>query len=278
MTVIVTHSSPFPRKQFSVSSDDEQPDHLSRKAAMHEAQRLVQLAIPIVIISYGTVVPPFLVASNVGRHYGSVYLDGFSLANLTGNLFTLSLLQGLFSASDTLSPQAFGAKNYREVGLIGMRAFIGALLVTTPINLILFFYFEDFMIRLGMDTEVAHHAWRWYQIYVLALPFYAIFQAGWKFLAAQSIMIPGLITVCLCCFLILPMALWVWSTTVGFLGTALALLTLYILQAIILFTFMWKTQPYKNETWPGLQALGEALSWKKFSFFLVRDYGTRTRN
>ncbi|KAL7569902.1 hypothetical protein ACA910_008567 [Epithemia clementina (nom. ined.)] len=82
-----------------------------------ELKILCSLAIPTIIINLSLVVPPFLTASYVGRNFGHLYLDGYTLANLTGNLLTLAVLQGFDSACDTLAPQAFAASNYREVVL-----------------------------------------------------------------------------------------------------------------------------------------------------------------
>jgi len=99
-----------------------------------EAKLLGELAFTTVIIQLGFTLPPFLIASHVGRHYGTVYLDGFTLAILTGNLFTLSVLQGLYSAADTLSPQAFGAGNPRQVGLLAMRGFFGSMMLVSMVD------------------------------------------------------------------------------------------------------------------------------------------------
>ena len=69
-----------------------------------QLKALSHIALPALMIQLGFVVPPFLTASHVGRHFGPTHLDGFQLAYLTINLFSLSLLAGSFSASDTLSP------------------------------------------------------------------------------------------------------------------------------------------------------------------------------
>ena len=134
------------------------------KEVLEEALTLCRLAVPALAIELGAVVPPFLTASYVGRAYGPRYLDGFTLASLTGNLFTLSVIQGLFSASDTLGPQAYGAKNYREVGLLAIRGFFVSILVLFSINLCLYFCMGWLLVCLGIDATVARHAWRLYHV------------------------------------------------------------------------------------------------------------------
>jgi MATE family multidrug resistance protein len=263
-------NSPAEVQRQDSSTSDEDVDHLSRKSALKEAKLLLQLAIPTVTIQLGSVLPQFLVASYVGRYFGSVYLDGFTLASLTGNLFTLSFLTGIFSASDTLSPQAFGANNEREVGLLAMRGYIGSIIVMLPINLVLVCYMDRIMHSFGIDAEVSHHAWRWYQIYACCLPFYAFYQATWKFLSAQSVLMPCVVTVCLSSFVVLPIALVIWPQVTGYLGTSLAIVTFQVFEALSLVAYLWLWKPYSKATWPGFGAWREALERKKFFAYMVR--------
>ena len=121
------------RKYFGISDDDNFEDINNcnrttttsyshhKRSINEEIIVLIELAIPTVIIKVTSVMPEVLLASYIGLQFGKLYLDSFMLAILTGNLCTLTLLQGIFSASDTLSPQAFGANNYNEVGLIAIR-------------------------------------------------------------------------------------------------------------------------------------------------------------
>jgi Na+-driven multidrug efflux pump len=140
-----------------------------------EARSLLHIAIPTIIILQGSTIPPFLTASYVGRAFGPAYLDGFQLASLTGNLFTLSLLQGLYSASDTLSPQACTAGNYSELGYIAMRGFISSMAVVLPICVPLVFCIRKLLIKVGEDPEASLHAGTWYAVYVLSLPIYVVY-------------------------------------------------------------------------------------------------------
>jgi multidrug resistance protein, MATE family len=204
--------------------------NFSKESAWQEARHLINLAIPTVIVQLGATIPPALTASYVGRHLGSTYLDGFTLANLTGNLCTLSLLSGLYSASDTLAPQAFGAGNYRELGLLLMRGLTGSMIVLIPINLVLLMYMEQLLVLCGQDPVPSALAAKWYSIYLLSLPFYALYMVTWKFLSAQAIMTP-LVVILIVTLLSLPLLLETFVTTFGFLGSALAILT-YMLSLV----------------------------------------------
>lgn len=140
-----------------------------------EASLLMQLAVPTLVIQVGLAVPPVVAASYIGRAFGPIQLGAFQLANLTMNLFTVTLLQGLYTANDTLSPQAFAAGNYRQVGLIAMRGFMGSMAVVLPICITLYFCIEDVFLAVGEDLEVSIEATRWYRVHVFSMPFYALY-------------------------------------------------------------------------------------------------------
>ena len=207
----------------TTTADEAAPHTLPRLPShWHELCAVVQLAIPTAIIQLGGTVPGFVTASYIGRHLGVIALDGFTLAMLTGNLFTLSLMYGLFTASDTLSPQAYGAGNKSEVGLLAIRGYVGSLLVTVPMATLLAYtpVMEQGLVWVGMDPEVAYAAWRWYRIYVLALPFYALYNVTWKFLSAQNVMTPLTVCVLVSCGIVLPVALSTLGAWFGYWGTA----------------------------------------------------------
>ena len=82
---------------------------------MIELRLFFELAIPIMILYGSFVVSPILTSSIVGRKLGTTYLSAFALSGMTANLCTFSIVAGLFSAADTLMPQSFGIKNYKEI-------------------------------------------------------------------------------------------------------------------------------------------------------------------
>jgi Na+-driven multidrug efflux pump len=110
--------------------------HLDQFNWWTEVRLFLELAIPAILFGAGFVISPFLTASIVGRKFGATYLSAFTLANLTGNLCTFSFVTGLYSASDTLIPQAFGVGNYKEVGLIAMRGVMAtSTVILVPLNI-----------------------------------------------------------------------------------------------------------------------------------------------
>jgi multidrug resistance protein, MATE family len=255
-----------------------------------EVRLLLELAGPTVLINFGGFFPNFLIASYVGRTYGSISLDGFTLAILTGNLCTLSLLEGLYSAADTLSPQAFGAGNYREVGLIAIRGYLASLLVLAPMNLVLVFFFGNIMVVVGEDAQVARVAHQWYRVYCVAYPFYALYKVTVKFLSAQHVMKPLIWNSVLCCGIVLPLVLTIDTHLFGFMGTAIAVDMYLMAQAVLLLCLVkWNNHrpPEKSSSsssvslvatpscWPGLswELLRDAMQWEPFRLYFTLGVG-----
>mmetsp|Transcript_14215 Transcript_14215/g.34521 ORF Transcript_14215/g.34521 Transcript_14215/m.34521 type:complete len:506 (+) Transcript_14215:37-1554(+) len=234
----------------------------------------LELAIPTAILNLGFIVSPLMTASHVGRKFGPTFLSGFTLANLTGNLCTFSLMSGLFSAADTLGPQAFGSGQKKEVGLIALRGFAFAICLLLPISVILVIYIKDIMIALGQDEEASMHASDWYRIYVWSFPFNITYCAIWKFLSAQHIMRPLILASVTSFAVILPLALEILTESFGFLGSALAYVVFQAFQALFLIFYLWWKKPYEDGTWPGLECWREAIfQYKPMKEFLHLGLG-----
>lgn len=246
---------------------------LKHTSVWKEAKLLLDLAIPTIVVHLGFTVPPCLTASYVGRVFGYVYLDGYTLATLTGNLTTLALLQGLYSASDTLQPQAFGVGNFREVGILAIRGFIGSMMILAPITLILIIFLEKILIAAGQDPEAAMYAWHFYMIYGLSLPFYALYVILWKFISAQNVMRPIVVTVLISSAIVLPVSLELFTHSFGFLGAPSAILFYQVVEACSLLGYLAWRRPFLAETWPGLSAWKEALDKEKFSAYMLLGVG-----
>jgi hypothetical protein len=230
---------------------------------------LLKLAAETIVVNIGGTLPNFLVASHVGRNYAVVDLDGFSLASMTSNLCTLSLLSGLLSASDTLSPQAYGAGQKPIVGYIAMRGLIGSVLVLLPTVTVLNLFLERLLVdAFGQDATAAQQAFGWYRVYSLSLPFHAVFGIVWKFLAAQDVMYPIVVCSIVSIGLVLPAALRYCTT---YTGTAAAVVFYEMVQAIALLVWLGLRRPHDPLTWPGLvQVWKHALQWRPFATFMVR--------
>jgi Na+-driven multidrug efflux pump len=248
----------------------------TRTTFRQEISMLVRLAVPTCCIQLGFTVPPFLTAGYVGRTYGPAALDGFQLANLICNLFTLSLLQGLYSASDTLSPQAFGAGNYREVGLVALRGFVASFCVVVPVCSLLSFRMESLLVGLGEDPAASRYAHQWYRVYIWSLPFYVLYVVTWKFLSAQNVMLPLVLASAVSCAVVLPVALELLAGYLGFVGSALAIVVFQASQAGIALGYVALRRPQHPGTWPGIfdpSVWRDVLHWEPFRVFFYLGLG-----
>ncbi|KAL3930026.1 MAG: hypothetical protein SGBAC_011948 [Bacillariaceae sp.] len=224
-----------------------------------ELWAFIELAIPTILVNLGMIASPMLCASFVGRKFEPVYLSGFALANLTGNLCTFSIILGIFSASDTLGPQAFGAGNHKEVGMIAIRGFVCAASILLPINIFLVIFLGDMLIYLGQDEEAVELGVAWYRIFVWSFPFCLVYNVIWKFLSAQNIMRPMIVVSLLCFGIILPCGLELMTEYHGFLGSAWAYVIYQAIQAISLLAYIAWTHPHIHGTWPGMSCWREAI-------------------
>ena len=216
----------------------------------NELRLFLELAIPTTLLSIGFAISPLLTASYVGRKFGVLYLSGFTLANLTANLSSFSWIAGLFSAADTLAPQAFGMGSLAQVGYIAVRGFVVCTAIVVPINGALVCWLQDWLIRLGQDRQAARFAMEWYRVFVWSLPFWILYNCIWKFLSAQQIMTPLIVISLLSGCLVLPIGLEVLTTHYGFIGSAYAYVTFQAVQALLLLLYLYFGQPHTPGTWP----------------------------
>eukprot|EP00980_Cylindrotheca_fusiformis_P017009 scaffold5194_cov118-Cylindrotheca_fusiformis.AAC.3 len=244
------------------------PPETKKNNLATELWLFLELAVPTTLLNLGFIVSPLLTASYVGRKFGPTFLGGFTLANLTGNLCTFSLLAGLFSAADTLGPRAYAAsRNHQqhpqhrleEVGLIAIRGFVLACIILVPINLVLVMYLKDMLVALGQDQVAASHALDWYRIFVWSLPFCVAYNTIWKFLSSQHIMKPMIIVSMISCAIVLPCGLELWTEQYGFLGSAVAYVNFQAFQAVSLIMYLYWKKPHVKGTWPSIECVRQEV-------------------
>ena len=248
----------------------------NRSSFRREAQLLVELAIPSILIQLGFTVPPFMTASHVGTRFGHIYLVSYTLANMMGNLSTLSIVAGLFSASDTLSPQAYGSGNYRQVGLLAVRGFLSSLVIIFIINLALVPCFENVLLFCGQDLQASQLAASFYRTYVWALPFNSLYVITWKFLSSQHIMTPIVVVAVVSSLVVLPITLHFCTQQWEFQGAAIALVIFQAFEALVLLLYLAFRRPYHPETWPGTlsyEFFKEAMDVEKCKQYLLLGVG-----
>mmetsp|Transcript_11937 Transcript_11937/g.22112 ORF Transcript_11937/g.22112 Transcript_11937/m.22112 type:complete len:482 (-) Transcript_11937:96-1541(-) len=148
---------------------------------------------PSVFVSLGPLLQWTYTASTLGSTFGSEALTGFTLANLSGNLTGLSVILGLLSACETLEPQAFAKKQYREVGHIAAR---GILLCLVFVSLLVPIWLNigDALIYAGQPEVPSRLAQRFLKLYCVAFPGVVFNESAWRFYRSQSVVRPALFT------------------------------------------------------------------------------------
>lgn len=231
----------------SHATDEPHPRQRPLPMATQEVYLFGSLAVPTILISVGFVVPSFLTAAFVGRHFGPTHLDAYTLANLTGNLCSLSLLSGLYSAADTLCPAAYGAGNYARVGLVACQALLTSWMILLPVNIVLCSTLGPLLQTLGQDETAANLAWQFYNVYAWSLPLYAIWCVVWKFCTAQHSLRPLVVVTLVASVVVLPAALEILGD--HFIGTAWALLVFQLFQVVSILVWLWWCPPHNPATW-----------------------------
>ncbi|CAL0320779.1 unnamed protein product [Lupinus luteus] len=185
-------------------------------------------------------------------HLGNLPLSGASL--------------GMGSALETLCGQAYGAGQYRMLGIHTQRAMLVLLGSSIPLSLI-WFYSSNLLILMGQDHEIAAQAGIFNRWMIPGLFAYAILQCFNRFLQSQNNVFPLLISsgvttlvhVVLCWFFVI-------QQKFGSKGAALAISISYWINVFILVIYINLTKACA-ETWNGIskEALNDIISFIKLA-------------
>lgn len=208
-----------------------------------------------------------------------------ALGNLTANLTGLSLILGVLSAFDTLAPQAFGAKRFGDVGILAQRGLLVSLAVM-GLTLPLWLASESLLASVGQPPLVCKYAAQFLKFYTLGIPAFAVVRSQAKFLNAQNIAMPIVVTsgIVSCIFHPIFLRFFITYLSLGTAGAALATgCSQYVMAALNFLVLRfhrsdaghkparWRIllfgEPYTAQTWPGLN-LRRALQWDELLLFL----------
>ncbi|XP_062109984.1 protein DETOXIFICATION 12-like isoform X2 [Humulus lupulus] len=138
------------------------------------------------------------------------------------------------SALETICGQAYGAKQYKKLGLHTYTAIFSLFLVCIPLSLI-WMYMGKILVLIGQDPLISHEAGKFTRWLIPALFAYATLQPLIRYFQTQSMITPMVISSCAILCLHVPLC-WalVFKSGLGNLGGALAISISYWLNAIIL--------------------------------------------
>jgi Na+-driven multidrug efflux pump len=187
-----------------------------------EGPTLLRLALPIVFTALIQQIGSFITQSFVGRIQGDEYMGAVALGGMLCNVTGYSLSYGMCTALDALISQAYGAQEYRLLGLHTQRAMVILTLFSIPVGFIWWKTTWLLINVLGIDPLIADLAGQWAHVLIIGLWPSLIFEILKKFLQGQQIIWPSLLASIVRTVATLVFSIWFSSRGNGFVGIALA--------------------------------------------------------
>ncbi|KAJ4973723.1 hypothetical protein NE237_006897 [Protea cynaroides] len=242
------------------------------------------IAGPMVAVTVSQFLVQVLSVMMVG-HLGELALSGTAIATSITNVTGFSLLLGMASALETLCGQAYGAQQYRKLGIHTYSAVVSLLLVCLPISLI-WIYLEELLCFTGQDPLIAAEAGKYALWLIPALLANATVQPFFRYFQAQSMILPMLLTSFTTLLIHIPLCwILVFKSGLKTIGAALAIGISYWLNTIFLILYMnyssscEKTRvPFSMEAFQGISkffrlaipsAVMMCLQWWSFEMLIL---------
>ncbi|XP_062109988.1 protein DETOXIFICATION 14-like isoform X1 [Humulus lupulus] len=171
-------------------------------------------------------------------HLGKLYLSSTAIAISIGAVSGFSLLFGMAGALETLSGQAYGAKQYRKLGIQTNTAIFSLILVCIPLSLV-WSYIGKILVLVGQDPQISREAGQFLLWLIPALFAYATLQPLIRYFQSQSLIKPLLVSSCvsICCHVPLCWTL-VFKCGLQHCGAAISIGISYWLNVILLLLYM----------------------------------------
>jgi multidrug resistance protein, MATE family len=96
---------------------------------------------------------------------------------------------GMASALHTLCGQAYGARQYRLLGIYKQRAMVILTMTSVPLSIV-WFYTEPILARLGQDADISAEAGTFARWMIPSLFAYGLLQCHVRFLQTQNVVVP----------------------------------------------------------------------------------------
>ncbi|XP_050263142.1 protein DETOXIFICATION 16-like [Quercus robur] len=222
---------------------------INKHEIVEEAKKQLWLAGPLVSVNLLVNCLQVISVMCVG-HLGELALSGAAMATSFATVTGYSFLIGMGSALDTYCGQAYGAKQYRMLGIHTQRAMIVLLLSCIPITLI-WAKARHILVFLRQDPEISAAAGLYARFLIPCIFGYAIVQCHVRFLQAQNNVLPMMVSSGISTLSHL-FTCWilVFKCGLGSKGAALANGISYWINALLLMAYV-QTSPSCKNTWGG---------------------------
>lgn len=202
-----------------------------------EVKLQCHLAGPLIAVSLLQMAFQLIAIMFVG-HLGELALSSSSVATSVANVTGMCVMMGLASGLETLCGQAFGAKQYRLIGIYLQTGLIMLNIFAIFLSFI-YAFMGEILIALGQDEQISLEAGRYAKFLIPTLFAHASSQTLIRFLQTQSLVYPmflcsgiaAAIHVPLCWFL-------VYKTSLGFTGAALSTSICNWISVILLYAYI----------------------------------------
>ncbi|XP_042036247.1 protein DETOXIFICATION 12-like [Salvia splendens] len=211
-----------------------------------EMKRLGHIAGPMVAVNLSFYLLQVISLMMVGQ-LGELALSGTAIALSVAGVTGLSLLLGMASALETISGQAFGAKQYEKIGTQTYTAIVSLILVCIPVSLL--WANVEYLLKLGgQDPHISHEAGKMVVWLIPTLFAYAFLQPLIRYYQMQSLIRPLLVSSCITLCFHVPLC-WalVYKSGLGNVGGAVAMDLSMWLNVSILSLYM-KYSPHCAKT------------------------------
>ncbi|KAM0015341.1 putative multi antimicrobial extrusion protein [Helianthus debilis subsp. tardiflorus] len=223
-------------------------NRLTWRVLAEELKKLGLIAGPMTAVTLSQYLLQVISVMMVG-HLGELSLSSTAVAISLSGVSGFSLLLGMSSALETLCGQAYGAQQYKKVGVQTYTAIFSLLIVCIPVA-ILWRYTESLLILLGQSPLISHEAGKYITYLIPALFAYAILQPLVRYFQMQSMLLPMLASSigALCLHIPLCWAL-VFKTGLGNIGAAVSM-GVSMWSNVVFLLFYMKYSPSCAKTRP----------------------------
>ncbi|XAR51504.1 hypothetical protein NMG60_11006150 [Bertholletia excelsa] len=230
------------------------------KAFSGELRKVGSIATPMVVVMLSQYLLQ-VVSMSMAGHLGQISLSSAAIATSFTNVTGFSFLFGLAGALETLCGQAYGAKQYKQVGNYTWAAAISLVGVCIPVSL-LWIFMDKILLIFGQDPVISQWACAYAMWLIPALFPYAILQSLTRFLQSQTLILPMVLcSVATLCFHVPLCWALVFKLEMGNTGAAFSIGLSYWLNAILLGIYL-KFSSASEKTcvsfsWDVLHSIGE---------------------
>ncbi|XP_009776774.1 protein DETOXIFICATION 3-like [Nicotiana tabacum] len=245
---------------------EELPQSLKEKkwqinwdAVSQELKKTSRFMAPMVAVTVFQYLLQVVSVMMVG-HLGELALSSVAIATSLTNVTGFSLLTGLVGGMETLCGQAYGAQQYHKLSTYTYTAIISLFLVCIPIC-VLWCFMDKLLILTGQDHSISVEA-RKYSLWVIPAIFGgAISKPLTRYLQAQSLIFPMLLSSFAVLCLHLPISwAFIFKLELGNIGAAIAfsisswLYVLFLASYVKLSSSCEKTRaPFSMEAFLGIR-------------------------